>query len=61
MGVNPPTDVEVLLPYIDLLDCVLVMTVNPGFGGQKFMSECLPKVSVLFNYNFIELKCLSFN
>ncbi|XP_059169994.1 ribulose-phosphate 3-epimerase-like [Physella acuta] len=47
MSVNPPTDVEVLLPYIDLLDCVLVMTVNPGFGGQKFMSECLPKIEYL--------------
>uniref|UniRef100_A0A2C9JLC1 ribulose-phosphate 3-epimerase n=1 Tax=Biomphalaria glabrata TaxID=6526 RepID=A0A2C9JLC1_BIOGL len=44
MGINPPTDVEVVLPFIDLLDCVLIMTVNPGFGGQKFMSECLPKV-----------------
>ncbi|KAI8778318.1 ribulose-phosphate 3-epimerase [Biomphalaria glabrata] len=47
MGINPPTDVEVVLPFIDLLDCVLIMTVNPGFGGQKFMSECLPKIEFL--------------
>ncbi|CAL1525897.1 unnamed protein product [Lymnaea stagnalis] len=47
MGINPPTDVEVVLPYIDLLDCVLVMTINPGFGGQKFMAECLPKIQFL--------------
>ncbi|KAH9490166.1 hypothetical protein Btru_051237 [Bulinus truncatus] len=49
MGINPPTDVEVVLPFIDLLDCVLVMTVNPGFGGQKFMAECLPKIEFLRN------------
>ena len=50
MGVNPPTDVKVVLPYVDQLDSVLVMTVNPGFGGQKFMTECLPKVSLVKLY-----------
>ena len=44
MGINPPTPVDVVLPYIDLLDCVLVMTVHPGFGGQKFISDCMSKV-----------------
>ncbi len=44
VAVNPATPVETLseiLPYIDL---VLIMTVNPGFGGQKFITECLTKV-----------------
>ncbi|KAK7092266.1 ribulose-phosphate 3-epimerase-like [Littorina saxatilis] len=47
LGVNPPTDVSVVLPYVDMVDLILIMTVNPGFGGQSFMSECLPKVQVL--------------
>ncbi|PVD37147.1 hypothetical protein C0Q70_04142 [Pomacea canaliculata] len=47
LGINPPTDVSVVLPYIDMVDLILVMTVNPGFGGQAFISECLPKVQFL--------------
>ena len=42
--INPPTPVEKILPYLSLADFVLVMTVNPGFGGQKFMPEVLDKV-----------------
>lgn len=45
--VNPETPAEVLSPYIDLVDEVLVMTVHPGFGGQKFMHEILPKISAI--------------
>ena len=41
---TPPEDVLPVLPYVDL---VLVMTVWPGFGGQKFMAECLPKIETL--------------
>lgn len=45
--INPPTPVEKLMPYLDEVDEVLVMTVNPGYGGQKFIAECLSKVTYL--------------
>ncbi|MBO5643422.1 MAG: ribulose-phosphate 3-epimerase [Kiritimatiellae bacterium] len=45
--INPPTPVEALKPYLDEVDEVLVMTVNPGYGGQKFIAECLSKVTYL--------------
>ena len=41
---NPATPVEKLWPAIELVDVVLIMSVVPGFGGQKFMPEVLPKV-----------------
>lgn len=41
---SPPTPVDRVLSLLDLADLVLVMTVNPGFGGQPFSSETLPKV-----------------
>ena len=42
--VNPPTPIEAVLPEIGAFDLVLVMSVNPGFGGQAFMPEVLEKV-----------------
>lgn len=45
--VNPETPVEALLPDMEGVDEVLVMTVHPGHGGQKFMRECLTKVKWL--------------
>jgi len=45
LSVKPGTPAAALLPYIDKLDLVLVMTVEPGYGGQKFMSDMLPKIS----------------
>ena len=44
---NPGTPVEVLDPVIDLLDLILVMTVNPGFGGQAFIPSQLPKIAAI--------------
>lgn len=44
LAVNPPTAITEALPYLDKIDLLLVMTVNPGFGGQTFIHECLPKV-----------------
>ncbi len=42
--VNPSTGVSQVLPYIQHIDSLLIMTVNPGFGGQSFIHETLPKV-----------------
>ena len=44
---NPETPVERLVPYLDEVDEVLVMTVHPGYGGQTFISACLPKLTFL--------------
>ncbi len=45
--VNPGTPVERLFPYLDQLDLVLVMSVEPGFGGQKFQPQALTKIEKL--------------
>ena len=44
LAVNPPTAITAAQPYLDKIDMLLVMTVNPGFGGQTFIHECLPKI-----------------
>ena len=44
LAVNPPTAIAEVLPYLAQIDLLLVMTVNPGFGGQAFIHECLPKI-----------------
>ena len=44
---NPETPVELVLPYLKACDELLVMTVHPGYGGQKFISECLPKITAV--------------
>ncbi|MFH1622696.1 MAG: ribulose-phosphate 3-epimerase [Candidatus Omnitrophota bacterium] len=45
--INPPTPLNQIKPLLKLVDWVLVMTVNPGFGGQKFMREVLSKIKAL--------------
>ena len=47
VSLNPKTSVDKVLPILGLIDLVLIMSVNPGFGGQKFMEETLEKVKVL--------------
>lgn len=44
---NPPTSVEAALPFLGEVDLALVMTVNPGFGGQSFMADQISKVEIL--------------
>ena len=45
--IKPATPAETVEPYLELVDMVLVMTVEPGFGGQKLIPECLNKVAVI--------------
>ena len=47
ISLNPETKVEVILDILDQIDLVLIMSVNPGFGGQKFMPEVLTKIEKL--------------
>lgn len=47
LSVRPKTPVEAVYPYLDKLSMVLVMTVEPGFGGQSFMEDMMPKVSAV--------------
>lgn len=44
LAINPPTSIAEAQPFLDQIDLLLVMTVNPGFGGQSFIHECLPKI-----------------
>ena len=44
LAVKPGTDASAVIPYLEKLDMVLVMTVEPGFGGQSFMHETMPKL-----------------
>ena len=45
--VKPRTPASAVLPFIDRVEMILVMTVEPGFGGQKFMADMMPKVSAI--------------
>ena len=47
VSLNPKTSVDKVLPVLHLIDLVLIMSVNPGFGGQKFMEKTLDKVKNL--------------
>jgi len=52
LSVKPGTGAETLLPYLPLLDCVLIMTVEPGFGGQAFHPEQMEKIRLLRQAGF---------
>ena len=58
MSINPLTPVNVLLPFLAQLDMVLIMSVEPGFGGQPFIEDSLDKIKELYkiktekNYDF---------
>ena len=47
ISLKPGTPAEAAIPYLSLCDMVLVMTVEPGFGGQKFMADMMPKVTAI--------------
>ena len=47
LTIKPATPAEALFPYLPLLDMVLVMSVEPGFGGQKFMEDMCPKIAAI--------------
>lgn len=47
LAVKPKTPIEAVYPYLDKLSMVLVMTVEPGFGGQSFMESTMPKIKEL--------------
>ena len=49
IAINPETDINIILPYLKEIDQVLVMSVHPGLGGQKFMPEVIPKIQKLTN------------
>ena len=44
LAINPPTAIALVQPFLEQIDTLLVMTVNPGFGGQEFIYETLPKI-----------------
>lgn len=50
LAISPDTPWESVIPYLDLVDMVLIMTVNPGFGGQSIIYGCLDKVKALRKY-----------
>ena len=51
LSIKPKTSVEAIKNYINQFDLILVMTVEPGFGGQKFMQECVSKISQIRQLN----------
>ena len=50
ISVKPKPPAVAVLPYLELCDLILVMTVEPGFGGQSFMADMMPKVSKIRSY-----------
>jgi ribulose-phosphate 3-epimerase len=50
LAINPPTAISQVQPFLDRIDALLIMTVNPGFGGQSFIYETLPKIQQAFSW-----------
>jgi ribulose-phosphate 3-epimerase len=50
LAINPPTAISNVTPFLRQIDQLLIMTVNPGFGGQPFISEVLPKIQQAFSW-----------
>jgi ribulose-phosphate 3-epimerase len=50
LAINPPTNISAVEPYLDRIDILLIMTVNPGFGGQPFIEETIPKIQQAFSW-----------
>lgn len=50
LAINPPTPFDAVAPYVELCDMLVVMSVNPGFGGQGFIEETLRKVETARNF-----------
>lgn len=51
VAINPETPVDKIMPYLDDIDMALVMSVHPGFGGQKFIPDVLDKVRIIRSYH----------
>ena len=49
LSLNPGTEIDIIKKFLDKIDLVLIMSVHPGFGGQKFMPEVLKKIETLYN------------
>jgi ribulose-phosphate 3-epimerase len=47
IALNPETPADAVHPYLEVVDLLLVMTVHPGFGGQAFLADVLPKLTAL--------------
>ena len=47
LAINPDQDIDVVLPYLDKIDLILVMSVKPGLPGQKFIKDVIPKIKKL--------------
>lgn len=57
LALKPGTGIEAIRQYIELADSILIMTVEPGFGGQKFMHDMMPKVQWLrHNYPLLDIE-----